>query len=241
MNLLATGPLPAALPGPPELPASCLQAVVVTAADRDDSAAGLQRWERSDPAALWKPAGRAWPVRLGRNGLAWGWGLHEVPADAATKREGDGKSPSGIFPLGPAFGSAPEGPPGLRFPWKQTTERDFFVDDPGSALYNQWVRLGPGVTGSWKSAERMRRDDLLYEFGMVVRHNAVAVRPGAGSAIFLHVWKSPESGTSGCTAMERADLVDLLLWLDPARDPLLVQAPMDDWSNLRLSLRSTSP
>lgn len=214
---------------------------MVSAARRDDSSALLQRWARIDPGAPWQTTGPAWPVRLGRNGLAWGLGLHAIPPDAPTKREGDGKSPVGVFQLGPAFGPGPDGPPGLRFPWRQATGRDFFVDDPDSADYNQWIRLEPGGTGPWKSAERMRRDDPLYEFGMVVRHNMAVVRPGAGSAIFLHIWRSPESATLGCTAMARNDLLTLLGWLDPARAPLLVQAPVDDWPELRLSPTFRSP
>jgi D-alanyl-D-alanine dipeptidase len=70
----------------------------------------------------------------------------------------------------------------------------------------------------------MRRDDILYKWGVVVDHNPAAI-PGAGSCIFLHVWKNAASPTAGCTAMRESDLAGLIRWLDPARHPILVQMP----------------
>lgn len=55
---------------------------------------------------------------------------------------------------------------------------------------------------------------------------------GAGSCIFLHVWK-PGQPTAGCTAMAQPDLEALLLWLDPARQPLLVQLTTGNYATLR--------
>jgi hypothetical protein len=234
-------PVAAAPPPPPRLPGGCLQAIVVSALGWESPSAILQRWEREEPDAPWLPFGPPWPVALGKRGLAWGRGLHELPDGFLSKTEGDGKSPAGLFWLGPAFGSAEAAPRGLRMPWRQGTESDFFVDDPTSPDYNRWVRLAPGEPASWKSAERMRREDSLYAFGLVVQHNMHPVVPGAGSAIFLHVWRGPDSATAGCTAMARTDLLTLLSWLDPAKAPVLVQAPVDDWPKLRLSLEPPNP
>ena len=239
--LCAATPLLATSPVPPGLPGAYFQAVVVAAASWDGSSAILQRWERAEPDGDWEPIGQAWPVRLGKRGLAWGRGLHEVPRVGVNKTEGDGKAPAGIFHLGPAFGYAEAGPAGLRLSWRQATERDFFVDDLESAAYNQWVRLAPDEPARWKSAERLRREDLLYEFGLIVQHNMNPAVGGAGSAIFLHVWGGPESTTAGCTAMERTHLLTLLTWLDPSKAPVLVQAPVDEWDNLRLSPQHAIP
>ena len=95
----------------------------------------------------------------------------------------------------------------------------------------------------------MRRDDILYKWGVVVDHNAAAI-PGAGSCIFLHIWKSSSAPTAGCTAMPESDLVRLLRWLDPARHPILIQLPLasahpinpvEIWSAARRLLTSQSP
>ena len=64
-------------------------------------------------------------------------------------------------------------------------------------------------------SEKMLRDDGLYKWGVFVEHNPAAA-PGAGSCIFLHIWKDSTTPTTGCTAMAEKDLVKLLRWLDPA-------------------------
>jgi len=74
----------------------------------------------------------------------------------------------------------------------------------------------------------MRCADDLYKWGVVVAHNPPAI-PGAGSCIFLHVWKDARSATAGCTAMPEQDLVHLLRWLDPRARPVLVQMPRREY------------
>ena len=81
----------------------------------------------------------------------------------------------------------------------------------------------------------MRRSDDLYKWGIVVEHNRTAM-PGAGSCIFLHVWKGPASPTAGCTAMPENELVKLLRWLDPAAHPILVQMPRAKYSAVQSKL-----
>jgi L,D-peptidoglycan transpeptidase YkuD (ErfK/YbiS/YcfS/YnhG family) len=196
-----------------------------------------QRFAR-ERGESWAAAAPPHPVVLGRSGMAWGRGLHAQPAKAPRKREGDGKAPSGIFPFGTAFGYAAEPVPGSRWPYRQATETDFFVDDVDSRDYNQWIRLrmpqrDPGQR--WKSFERMRRADLLYRHGLVVQHNTTPAIPGSGSAIFLHIWRGPGQPTAGCTAMAEADLIRLLKWLRPLHHPLLVQIPQSAAATLRLN------
>jgi D-alanyl-D-alanine dipeptidase len=131
------------------------------------------------------------------------------------KTEGDGKSPSGIFPLGTVFGYYPSVK--TRMPYRQATENDFWVDDPNSEDYNKWIRGKPKAR-SW---ERMRRDDGLYQYGVVIEYNMHPVVRGNGSAIFLHIWKDGES-TSGCVAMPEGMVLKILAWLDPVKKPLII-------------------
>ena len=78
----------------------------------------------------------------------------------------------------------------------------------------------------------MRRGDELYHYGVVVGYNQPPVA-GAGSCIFLHVWKSAQAGTDGCTAMDPAEMVSLLSWFDPRKNPLLVQMPQAQYQQMR--------
>ena len=60
------------------------------------------------------------------------------------------------------------------------------------------------------SAERLWRDDPLYDVVGVLGHNDRPARPGRGSAIFLH--RAPAGGapTAGCIGLDMADLLRLL-------------------------------
>ncbi len=161
---------------------------------------------------------------FGRTGLAWGAGLHPSGLPGPHKREGDDKSPAGAFDLRLATGYAPGPPQGTRLPYRPATPTLRCVDDPRSKLYNRLVDEVE-VTKDWTSAEDMRRPDDLYRLVVWVGHNDAPVAADAGSCIFLHLRSSPTSVTAGCTALDDAPLERLLVWLDPAKRPVLVQLP----------------
>jgi L,D-peptidoglycan transpeptidase YkuD (ErfK/YbiS/YcfS/YnhG family) len=170
-----------------------------------------------------------WKVVVGDSGMAWGIGLHKIPAGERTKIEGDRRSPAGIFELGEFFGYDSLPPPGIRFPYEQATKSLHCIDDTGSVFYNSLVsenEVKRDSTGRlpWKSSEVMKMDSSYYKLGIVVRHNPRSI-PGKGSCIFLHVTGSDSSTTSGCTAMREENLLFLMQWLDPDERPLLVQLP----------------
>jgi L,D-peptidoglycan transpeptidase YkuD (ErfK/YbiS/YcfS/YnhG family) len=72
-----------------------------------------------------------------------------------------------------------------------------------------------------------------YEFGIVVGHNMNPVRSGAGSCIFLHIWGGSLDPTSGCTAMSRENLLDIIYWLDSEKFPLLIQLTKNAYYKLK--------
>jgi len=146
------------------------------------------------------------PVTLGRFSIA----------EFDQKREGDGRTPRGVFDLGPVFGYAAS--VDTRMPYRQATDTDAWVDDSGSPRYNQWV---PGIP-THESHEKMHRPDGLYRLGVVIGYNTGPVVPGKGSAIFLHIWKGPGQATSGCVAMSPADLARIVGWLEPDKKPQII-------------------
>lgn len=206
-----------------DVPTTTRQLVVVTASTWDSSAGVLLRFERQ--RTEWRPIGSTSVARLGEAGLGRGRGLSQLSGRLLVgqpKREGDRRAPAGLFALGTAFGhSIPKSLLPLRWPWRTVTSSDYFVDDPASPSYNQWVTSSDGRQATWTSAEALDR----YELGIVVEHNTVRTEAGAGSAIFLHEWASPERPTLGCTAMDRSALLELLGWLEPEAHPLLLQVP----------------
>ena len=201
----------------------------------------LQRYERTGTA--WRTVGVPVTVRVGRSGLGWGIGLHAAATarrGEPTKREGDGRAPAGVFRLSATFGYAETEATGL--PYVPTDADTECVDDTASVAYNSVRTRTPG--SDWGSHEEMRRPDGLYRIGVVVAHNGPGIDPAlvpgglvaalrrpvaraGGSCIFLHVWRTPDTATSGCTAMPDASLQSVIAWLDARQEPVLVQLPRD--------------
>lgn len=207
------------------LPDECRQAAVVRAPGWNTSTASLQRYERSAEKAGWQKIGDPLPVLIGDRGLAWGRGLHRIPDDGAPRKtEGDRRAPAGIFHLGPAFGTQPrEAIGGLKLAYAQLKPTTEAIDDSASRYYNRIVDRAQVPRVDWRSSEKMAHI-VPYELGLVVAHNPENV-PGAGSCIFLHLWTPRDRGTAGCTVLHRPDLLALLRWLDPAKQPVLIQWP----------------
>jgi len=146
--------------------------------------------------------GRRFACAIGRGGI--------VPA--AVKRESDGASPAGVWALTGLYWRADRGrrpasalaaaPLGPRLGWAEAPE------DPA---YNRAVRHPHDYP-----ADRMARGDRLYDICAVTSHNTNPVAPGAGSAIFVHLWRRPRWPTAGCIAFRRPDLEWILARWRPA-------------------------
>jgi D-alanyl-D-alanine dipeptidase len=213
--------------------ASRTQLVTVVSDQWNEFRAQLRRYERVS-GERWKPVGSPIDVVLGRDGYAWGRGLHASGAPKGRpgpiKREGDGRSPAGVFGIGSAYGYAAS-QANISLPYTQATADLRCVDDPQSLHYNQIVSTDD-TSVDWQSAEHMRRDDDLYVLALVVEHNTVAPRANAGSCIFIHLWQGPDKGMSGCTAMSMTALEELASWLEPDA-AVLVALPRREYEALK--------
>ena len=221
---------------PAMLTASSLQAIVVTSADWTTAKGTAQLFERPNKDLNWTPKGAGFSVVLGKKGLAWSddvaYLLDETPV--AIKREGDGKSPAGVFDLTEAFGSQ-EKPVFVKLPFTKLEESTECVDDSESASYNRIVDRFKIGNFDWESSEKMLAVGAEYDLGVFVAHNSQPVKRGNGSCIFLHIWKDENSGTAGCTAMARENIESLLAWLEPERKPVLIQMPVEEYQKLKLT------
>ena len=199
------------------------QLIVVTTNGWNDNSGVLQRYEKDGMG--WHRVGDALHIRLGRNGFGWGIGLHSTPKGAKyIKKEGDGRSPAGIFALKQAFGYAPFD---VRYPYKVYKETDHCVDDVHSKFYNKIVD-STKIKADYKSMEHMKFPKDYYRYGVVVNHNHIDEKgavPGAGSCIFLHIKTVP---TAGCTVMKESEMKVLIRWLDAKKHPLLLQGPKEE-------------
>ena len=164
--------------------------------------AKMVRYEKH--GSEWRQAGDAWRVVIGRNGLG-------------KEREGDGKTPVGIYRLGDVYGyRAVE----TAMPFFLTADRKLIcVDDAASRYYNRIVDR-TRIVEDFSSFEEMRRKDDLYEIVVTVGYNP-GNEKGKGSCIFLHI-ANAEKPTAGCIAMSREKLALLAKWLDPQKRPVIV-------------------
>lgn len=131
---------------------------------------------------------------IGRSGLS------------ARKREGDGATPLGRFGLVEVRYRADRvHRPRTTLPLCRLAPEDGWCDAKGDRNYNRYVRHPYAA-----SAERMWREDHLYDIVVVVDHNRRPRVQGAGSAIFIHVARDGFRPTEGCIALKRPDLIRVL-------------------------------
>jgi len=126
---------------------------------------------------------------------------------AADKREGDNRSPAGTWPIRHVLYRPdvyPDGP-ATALEIRPMAADDGWCDAPGDPAYNRPVELPYPA-----SAERLWRDDRVYDLVVVLGHNDDPPVPGLGSAIFLHLARDGYPGTEGCVALAREDVEALL-------------------------------
>ncbi|RVT43915.1 L,D-transpeptidase family protein [Sphingobium algorifonticola] len=142
------------------------------------------------------------PCAIGKGGAC--------PADE--KREGDGCTPLGTWPIRGAL-LRPERvtlPWPLTLPWRWTRSGDGWSDGVDDPQYNRPVQLPHRF-----SAETLHRTDQAYDIVVVLGHNDAPPMPAAGSAIFFHCWVDARP-TEGCVAIAKAEMIALLPRLTPA-------------------------
>ena len=209
------------------------QLVLVVTDGWDATTGTLQRYEIHD--GRWQAVATAAAISVGRNGAAWGLGLHPAQSQGPQKQEGDGRAPAGVFTLGEAFGYAAKAETAM--PYRAMQATSYCIDVPDSPLYNRIVDTREvGEAAAKGSTEPMRLDlhndgDPRYREGLVIGHNPTAT-PRGGSCIFAHLWRTPGEATAGCTAMAAETMDALFAWLQPAERPVFVLLPRAEYARL---------
>jgi L,D-peptidoglycan transpeptidase YkuD (ErfK/YbiS/YcfS/YnhG family) len=180
------------------------QQLVTVTAQRGSTSGSLELWERG--GTCWRRLAGPWLARLGRSGLS------------KTKREGDGATPTGTYPIGATvYGIAAD--PGVRGRYHRLVCGDWWDEDPRSPTYNTFRHLRCGVRPPFGGgSEALWRFSPQYRHFAVIEYNDRPIVAGRGSAIFIHVAVGP---TAGCISLPEGRLVVLLRWLRPAARPLI--------------------
>ncbi|MDB4310121.1 L,D-transpeptidase family protein [Akkermansiaceae bacterium] len=209
------------------------QAVVGITSSWSSSHANLYLYEKKDGS--WIKVAGPWKTRLGRSGSAWGKGIHANPKGSILKKEGDEKTPAGVFSIGGAWGDAAQIKRHPSLPYRKVTPRDLWVEDSKSPYYNQHLILKHDPKSTWEKKAQMKQNDHAHSLKLFIAHNAPPkATPGAGSAVFFHIWRGGGSkSTFGCTTMPESTLKNLVAWIDPAKNPIYILLPQAEYTSLR--------
>ena len=195
-------------------------------------------FERKNAASPWKRVGGEVDCVVGRNGLGWGRGLEFSDGKGPVKREGDGRSPAGAFPLTAAFGAASKkeaGALGFRLDYTRISPNIVCVTDPGSAAFNTLADSRKNV--DWTRNDRMSRASGVNDWGVVIGHNLSGVASKAGSCVFLNIRPGGGKATGGSVGLPKKELLDILSRLAPQAHPALVALPKAEYDRLRAAWR----
>jgi L,D-peptidoglycan transpeptidase YkuD (ErfK/YbiS/YcfS/YnhG family) len=155
------------------------------------------------------PGGEA-PCVFGRGGLV----------EARRKREGDGGTPVGFWPMRQVFWRPDRvAQPETCLHATPLAPDMGWCDDPVSSDYNRPVDLPFPY-----SHELLWREDHLYDLIVVLGWNDDPVIAGRGSAIFLHLAAPAGTPTEGCVATDLASLQAILRAATPDA-ALVVEGP----------------
>jgi L,D-peptidoglycan transpeptidase YkuD (ErfK/YbiS/YcfS/YnhG family) len=148
-------------------------------------------------------------VRVGEKEYHCATGKGGIRTD---KREGDGATPVGVFPLREMYWRPDKfaAQPVTALPAIALNEAMGWCDAPEAPEYNQHVTL-PFTP----SHEKLWREDDVYDVVIVIGYNDAPVVAGAGSAIFMHLARPNYEGTEGCIAVTREDMLEILAQLTP--------------------------
>ena len=123
---------------------------------------------------------------------------------ATDKREGDGCTPLGRWPVRGVLLRPGRVDVAPAIPWRWTRPGDGWSDGIGDLAYNRPVHVPRAF-----SAENLQRDDPAYDVIVVLGHNDAPPLPGLGSAIFFHIWVEARP-TEGCVAIAKPDMLRIL-------------------------------
>ena len=200
-------PVDMPMPQVDHLPEECEQLLTTVVHQCSDYRAQVNAFEKR--ANQWHKVFGPFEAVIGKEGIT------------SEKEEGDGKTPSGLYPLLMVFGW--EEHRVEHMPFVRIHEHLEAIDDPLSRYYNQIIDRRLVDAPDWRNSEKMQEIGFLYELGVVIGYNMPRPIAGKGSCIFLHIYRSLDSGTGGCTALSFKEVKTIVQWLKQDRSPHILQ------------------
>lgn len=192
------------------------QAIIVQASSFKTYHVKVNTYEKVN--GKWKAVLTDIPGVIGKNGFS------------TNRHEGDKTSPVGAFHFVTLLGW--NGNPGFKMPFREATERDFWMSTGDINVYNTWYHHEGALTGQFDPKYSLAREPLFkYAAALDFNYGSQKVL-GKGSGIFFHI--TPRSGgpTLGCTAISESRLLQVLKWMDPAKSPVIIQGPLSELNKM---------
>lgn len=161
--------------------------------------------------SLYELSDNDWILKNKSNGIVGKDGV------SVNSSENNCHTPKGCFELGFAFGM--ENIDNLSIEYRQINENCYWIDDPESELYNQWIESDE-IT--WNSAEHLIEYTESYKYAVSINCNMNPVVLYMGSAIFLHCDNGQYDYTAGCVAVPEEEMINILRWLDKSKNPKIM-------------------
>jgi len=182
------------------------QVLLVTANGTGTSYGTGSMYEKTD--GQWKKL-NTFAIRLGENGISY------------TRMQSSGQTPAGVLNILSAFGIADS--PGSNFTYHKVTSSDYWDLNSGSPTYNRMISSNPGG-----DLEHLIDFGTEYKYALVTDWN-YSQSPNKGGAIFIHV--NGLGATGSCISLTENDMVSLIKWLDPSKNPKVLVVPNSDLGN----------
>jgi L,D-peptidoglycan transpeptidase YkuD (ErfK/YbiS/YcfS/YnhG family) len=235
-----------------EIPVQTLQMIVVKNKTWDSVSSEIILYQRDNLDAKWQIFGKPIISVVGKKGLGWGRGIFkkEDISGGIIRQEGDKRAPAGIFTISNSFGVFPvnyaKKQIDLKMPYIHLTDSVQCIGDSSSAYYNMLLDTKT-VTPDWLDESNNElmlldgiRDEAAYKWGLFIDNNSdknpepeMKRQKFAGSCIFMHIWKGPDKGTSGCVATDEENLKKIIQWLDHTKNPVIVILPESEYVRLK--------
>ena len=162
------------------------QMLIVAAFDETATDAWISLHEKQKDGT-WKMVMTS-PGFIGKNGLG-------------KTKEGDAKTPTGVFHFNRAFGIADD--PGCKIPYVKVDQDTYWSGDPREGFhYNELVSIKdlPDLDLASGDSEHIIDYTYHYQYCLNISYNEEGT-PGLGSAIFLHCFGPVKPFTGGCVSI----------------------------------------
>ena len=127
-----------------------------------------------------------------------------------SKKEGDLATPVGLFKLGNLYYRSDRNRPIKSGLQKKIIKKNMgWCDDIKSKKYNKEIRFPFKF-----KAEKLYREDRIYDIFINIKYNQTPIVKGKGSAIFLHLANQKYKPTKGCIAIKKKHFLKILPYIN---------------------------